>query len=143
MKVRCIWEHNGSDSLIYSADHIGAFARGESREIAESKLEREIQSYLRWKGGSDSGQSTSDCVVEIAQDCCSELNIADADSDVLFEDEKKPLTMEDYTELKALALKSAADFLRLYEAIPDKDERMVRYQLEKMTSIHHFFRSIS
>ena len=51
--------------------------------------------------------------------------------------------MEDYTELKALALKSAADFLRLYEAIPDKDERMVRYQLEKMTSIHHFFRSIS
>lgn len=28
---------------------------------------------------------------------------------------------EEYRELKALALKSAADFLRLYESIPDKD----------------------
>lgn len=119
IKVRCIWEHNGSDSLIYSADFIGAFTRGGSKDIAKAKMRREINAYLRWKNGEDTG--ISDVEVEIIQDQPSELNIADADSDVLFETEKAPLSMEEYRELKTLALKSAADFLTLYESIPDKD----------------------
>ena len=39
---------------------------------------------------------------------------------MLFESEKAPLTAEEYKKLKALALKSAKDFLALYESIPDK-----------------------
>lgn len=34
--------------------------------------------------------------------------------------EKEPLTRDEYKNLKALALKSAKDFLSLYESIPDK-----------------------
>lgn len=121
MKIRCVWEHNGSNSLIYASDFIGAFTRGGTKEIAEAKIRREIRSYLRWKnGGNDSG--ISDIEVQIIQDQPSDLNIADADSDVLFETEKDPLSMEEYLELKSLALKSAADFLALYESIPDKDK---------------------
>ena len=48
--------------------------------------------------------------------------ISDADSDVLFEEERKPLSGAEYEELKALALKSAQDFLDLYEAIPDREK---------------------
>lgn len=59
--------------------------------------------------------------VEIVQEKQSELNICDADSDVLFDEEKKSLTASEYEELKSLALKSAADFLCLYESIPDKN----------------------
>ena len=51
----------------------------------------------------------------------SELTIRDADSDVLFESEQPPLTTEEYEALKTLALKSAKDFLALYESIPDKN----------------------
>mgnify|MGYP000697727525 CR=1 FL=1 len=40
---------------------------------------------------------------------------------MLFESEKAPLTAEEYIKLKALALKSAQDFLALYDSVPDKN----------------------
>ena len=51
----------------------------------------------------------------------SELKIRDADSDIIFDSEKEPLTESEYEYLKALALKSAQDFLTLYSSVPDKD----------------------
>ena len=116
MKVYCVWEHNGNDTLLYAVDYIGAYTRGESLEIAKAKMPGEIVSYLKWLG-----DDTSDNIeVVITQEKDSELAIKDADSDVLFESEKAPLTADEYEKLKALALKSAKDFLALYESIPDK-----------------------
>ena len=116
MKVYCVWEHNGNDTLLYSVDYIGAYTRGESLEIAKAKMPSEIVSYLKWLG-----DDTSDNIeVVITQEKDSELVIEDADSDVLFESEKAPLTADEYEKLKALALKSAKDFLALYDSIPDK-----------------------
>ena len=116
MKVYCVWEHNGDDTLLYAVDYIGAYTRGESLEIAKAKMPGEIVSYLKWLG-----EDTSDNIeVVITQEKDSELAIKDADSDVLFESEKAPLTADEYEKLKALALKSAKDFLALYDSIPDK-----------------------
>lgn len=39
----------------------------------------------------------------------------------MFDAEKAPLVSEEYARLRALALKSASDFLALYESIPEKD----------------------
>ena len=121
MKIKCIWEHNGGDTLLYSDNIIGAFTRGESKEIALNKMPSEIISFLHWKG--DMIPDTAD--IEIIQEKTSELNIRDADSDIIFESEKTALTREEYNTLKALALKSAADFLRLYEAVPDKSRTLM------------------
>ena len=116
MKVYCVWKHNGNDTLLYAVDYIGAYTRGESLEIAKAKMPGEIVSYLKWLG-----EDTSDNIeVVITQEKDSELAIKDADSDVLFESEKAPLAADEYEKLKALALKSAKDFLSLYESIPDK-----------------------
>ena len=116
MKVYCVWEHNGDDTLLYAVDYIGAYTRGESLEIAKAKMPGEILSYLKWLG-----EDTSDNIeVVITQEKASDLAIKDADSDVLFESEKAPLTADEYEKLKALALKSAKDFLALYDSIPDK-----------------------
>lgn len=118
MKIRCVWEHNGSDSILYAENFAGAYTRGESKEIALQKMIREVESYLEWKGAAvpDSLETM------IVQEKASLLAISDADSDVLFEEEKRPLTRAEYEELKALALKSAQDFLDLYEAIPDRNK---------------------
>lgn len=116
MTINCVWEHNGNDTLLYAVDYIGAYTRGESLEIAKAKMPEEIASYLKWSG-EDAPESIEAVIVEEKE---SELNIKDADSDVLFETEKAPLTAEEYEKLKALALKSAKDFLALYESIPDK-----------------------
>ena len=116
MTINCVWEHNGNDTLLYAVDYIGAYTRGESLEIAKAKMPGEIISYLKWLG-----VDTSDNIeVVIAQEKASDLAIKDADSDVLFESEKAPLTADEYEKLKALALKSAKDFLALYDSIPDK-----------------------
>ena len=117
MIINCVWEHNGNDTLLYAVDYIGAYTRGENLEVAKAKMPQEIISYLRWCGK----EVTDSIEIVVAQEKDSELNIKDADSDVLFESEKVPLTAEEYINLKALALKSAKDFLFLYEAIPDKN----------------------
>ena len=116
MTINCVWEHNGTDTLLYAVDYIETYTRGESLEIAKAKMPGEIASYLKWSG-EDAPKSIEAVIVEEKE---SELNIKDADSDVLFESEKASITAEEYKKLKALALKSAKDFLALYESIPDK-----------------------
>ena len=49
MKIRCVWEHNGNDSLIYAENLAGAFTRGETREIALGKMEDEVKSFFGGK----------------------------------------------------------------------------------------------
>ena len=116
MTINCVWEHNGNDTLLYASDYIGAYTRGESLEIAKAKMPGEILSYIKWLG-----EDVTDSIeIIITQEKDSDLAIKDADSDVLFESEKAPLTTDEYEKLKALALKSAKDFLDLYESIPDK-----------------------
>lgn len=118
MIVQCIWEHNGSDTLLYARDCPGAFTRGAALEEASEKMPREIRAYLSWL----SLDAPETVTVEIAQEAPCDLQVRDADSDVLFEREKEPLTEGEYRSLKALALKSAEDFLSLYESIPNKDQ---------------------
>ena len=117
MKIRCVWEHNGDDSILYSDNLIGAFTRGRTKDIAMEKMAGEVRAYLHWRNGSE----PESLEIEIVQEKISELNISDADSDVLFEAEKGALGLAEYEELKALALRSAGDFLALYESIPDKN----------------------
>jgi hypothetical protein len=118
MRIRCVWEHNGNDTLMYSANYIGAFTRGKTKEIALAKMQQEVNTYLVWKGEIVPESITT----EIVQRKDSTLQICDADSDVLFDEEKNPLSIEEYTQLKELALKSAKDFLKLYDEIPDKNK---------------------
>ena len=118
MKVQCVWEHNGNDSLLYAVNYPGAFTRGSSREEALQKMPVEIDSFLRWAGE----PSQSGITLEIVQQKESGLTICDADSDVLFDAEKAALTMPEYRKLKALLLKSAQDFLTQYQAIPEKNK---------------------
>jgi hypothetical protein len=117
MKIECVWEHNGNDTLLYAANLPGVYARGSSLEIATEKLLPDVHSYLAWTGEPTPGNIT----VEILQDAACDLNIADADSDVLFHSERISLTFDEYMALKGLALKSAKDFFALYSAIPEID----------------------
>lgn len=114
--MKYVWEHNGNDTLLYSLDCIGAYTRGENLKIAIEKLKTEIESYSFWS----KQQFIIDDTVKILQEKSSDLNIADADSDIIFEQEKLSLTKEEYEKLKALVLKSAKDFHILYSSIEDK-----------------------
>ena len=116
--MKFVWEHNGNDTLLYSADCIGAYTRGETLDVAIGKMKTELDAYASW-----SHQSIEPHLkIDIIQEKNSDLRIADADSDVLFDCERPPLSLEEYAQLKALVLKSASDFYLLYTSIPDKNK---------------------
>ena len=121
MKVRCVWEHNGNDSILYADNFVGAFTRGETEQEAIRKMPAEICSYLKWTGE----ELTEPPEIEIEQEKASGLTISDADSDVLFDEERKPLSLVEYEALKSLALRSAQDLLALYQSVPDKDKSVL------------------
>lgn len=84
MIINCVWEHNGNDTLLYATNFVGAYTRGESLEIAKTKMPQEIVSYCSWLGMEAAGKTE----IVIVGEKCSELTIRDADSDVLFESEQ-------------------------------------------------------
>ena len=124
MKVNCVWEHNGNDSIIYANNYIGAFARGASKEEAMLKMPEEIRRFQLWRGE----EPLDNYEIDIVQEKESGLQVRDADSDVLFATEKDPLSAEEYQHLKTLAMKSAEDFYSLYNSFPDKHKSALPYR---------------
>jgi len=118
LSVKCVWEHNGDDTLLYSVDCVGAYTRGETLDAAKVKMTAEIKSYSLWRGI----PFETDQDILVVQEKESDLQIRDADSDVLFDTEKAPLSRAEYGLLKELALKSARDFHALYLSVPNKQE---------------------
>ena len=121
MKINCVWEHNGDDSLLYADNFVGAFTRGATKEEAVLKMPEEIRRFQLWRRETP----FHDYEIEIVQEKGSDLQIRDADSDVLFATEKEPLSVEEYRYLKSLALKSAKDFHTLYSSFPDKHKSVL------------------
>ena len=117
MKIRCVWEHHGGDSILFAENFIGAFTRGSSLEEAKLKMPEEIRRFQLWKGEA----LVEDPEIEIVQEKASCLQIRDADSDVLFDSEAEPLNAEEYGYLKSAVMKSAEDFQKLFDAFPDKN----------------------
>ncbi len=118
MKLSCAWEHNGNDSLLYFTDYPGAYTRGAFLDEALSKVGAELRAYLRWNGEPWPGEPEP----VIVQEKTSTLRIADADSDLLLDSERPPLTEAEYARLRDLALRSARDFHALFHAVPDPEK---------------------
>lgn len=122
MQIEAVDEFNQAGHLIYSANFIGAFVRGKTREEALQKFPSEIKQYCHWLGIDMADEKFT---VSIVLEKQSDLQICDADSDVLFESEIAPLTVEEYQKLRTLAMKSAMDFETLFRSIPIKDKSAI------------------
>ncbi len=121
MKIRVIDEYNDKGHLVYAENLPGAYVRGKSLDEAVKKLPDEVERYMLW-----AGMETYCAVPEhtVVQEKRSSLAVEDADSDVIFDSERRPMDMYSYMSLRKLALKSAEDFLLLYQSVPDKDSAL-------------------
>lgn len=135
-------EFNKDGYLIYSESFPGAYVRGKTQNEALAKFQNEIEQYCKWAEIDiiNDGQVKTNVVQEKE----SVLNICDADSDVIFDIERKRLMPMEYERLKCLVIKSACDFLRLYGSVPDKDvtcliERKTFYGLIPRTAREMYF----
>ena len=115
--VDCGWEHRGGDTILWAVDHAGAFARGASLEEAMQKLPQDLADWAQWTGGT----APEFCNIRITGERVSTLDVRDADSDVLMDKEKMPLTWGEYERLRDMALRSAERFQTLYDGVPDPD----------------------
>ena len=124
MLIKAVCEYNEEGCLVYAENFPGAFVRGRNYQNAIAKFPKEIETWLDWANGeSKSGEVFE---IELVQEKKNdELRICDADSDVIFDSEKEPLTREEYNRLKILALRSAMDFERMYDSIPNKKMNIV------------------
>ena len=123
MIVKAVCEYNEKGCLVYAENFPGAFVRGRNYENAIAKFPKEIESWLDWANGE--AKIDSPIEIELVQNKETELNVSDADSDIIFDSEREPLTKEEYQKLKILALRSAMDLERMYDSIPDKKMRIV------------------
>ena len=124
MIIKAVSEYNDEGCLVYAENFPGAFVRGRNYKNAIEKFPREIESYLDWANG----EAKIDSPIGIAlvqEKKIDDLKICDADSDVIFDSEREPLTKEEYNKLKILALRSAMDLERMYDSVPDKKMRIV------------------
>lgn len=124
MLIKAVCEYNDEGCLVYADNFPGAFVRGRNYHNAVAKFSKEIESWLDWAEGET--KSDEPVEIELIQEKKNpDLKICDADSDVIFDSEKKPLTKEEYQRLKILALRSAMDLERLYDSVPDKKMNIV------------------
>lgn len=110
-------EYSYKGFLLYSIDYVGAYTRDATLKAAIAKFNSEIAQYSKWRGLEYDGV----CVNTVVQRSLTDVDVSDADSDIILDSETLPLTMEEYITLRDLALKSAADFHNLYNSIPDKN----------------------
>lgn len=121
MKLEAVLEYNEHGCLVYLQNLPGAFARGRTKEEAFAKLPEEAARFEHWKTGKAlDANFEHGCEVFTVLKKESMLHVEDADSDIIFDSERLPLSFEEYAEQKALALKSARDFQALYDSAPDK-----------------------
>lgn len=115
--MKAALEYNDKGCLLWSLDCPGAFARGETREEAIAKLPADVEAFCRW-----AGWKLPDGAVKIIEKKYQpDLQVEDADSDLLLEHERQPLSRGEYEILRDLVMKSAADFDVLYAAVLNPD----------------------
>jgi len=115
--MKAALEYSDKGCMLYSLDCPGAFARGRDRKEAAAKLPADVIAFCLWAGW-DVPAGEVEIVEEKYQP---DLKVEDADSDMIFACERQSMTVEEYTVLRELVLKSARDFDTLYASIPDKD----------------------
>lgn len=114
--LRAVLEYNRDGALLYSVDAPGAFSRGATEVAAIMKLPEEVRKFRLWSGMELSGEG---CKVEVVQRHLTGLCVKDADSEVIFDSERAPMGAGEYEDMRALVIRSAADFARLYRSLPD------------------------
>lgn len=121
--IEVIAEYNERGAMLWADSYPGAFSRGETVSKALEKFPKALSQYAQWAHGAPlPNLAESDFVITHAYK--SDLHVEDADSDVLFPSERLPMDMTEYTQKKQLCLRSAQDFEKLLNSIPQKDRAL-------------------
>lgn len=117
--IRVAVEENHKGTMLHLVDMPGAFTRGKTLDEAMAKVMGEARMYQSWAGVNYKELKLLEYEVEIVQNETTNAQLDDGDTEILITRDKD-LDPDYFNQLKMLALKSAEDFQRLYDSIPDK-----------------------
>ena len=121
--IEVIAEYSDNGAMLWADAYPGAYARGETVSKALEKFPKALSVFSRWAYGVPMPDlAESDFVVTHAYK--TDLAVEDADGNVLFPSERLPMDMTEYTQKKQLCLRSAQDFEKLLNSIPQKDRAL-------------------
>ena len=121
--IEVIAEYSDKGAMLWADAYPGAYTRGETVSTALEKFPKALSEYAHWAHGAPLPDlAESDFVVTHAFRTA--LKVEDADSDVLFPSERLPMDMTEYTQKKQLCIRSAQDFEKLLNSIPQKDRAL-------------------
>ena len=90
--MNAVLEYGAAGCMLFSADCPGAYARAHTKQEAMAKLPADISAFCRWAGC----PAPPSMLVKVEQEVYQpELNVEDADGNVLFDRECLPLTQDE------------------------------------------------
>lgn len=116
-KLSVAFETNGKGFIGFVVELPGAFVRGKTEGEALSKINIEVNSYLRWLGYS----KTHNFEFQVIQRHLSNLMVEDADNEILLDADREYLDEKEFKELLNLVHYSGVSFFSLYESSVFKD----------------------
>jgi len=111
------FETNGKGYIGYIVELPGAYIRGRTEEEALAKINKEVDSYLKWL----KIKQMRDYETKTVQTHESSLMVEDADNEILLDADKTRLTEREFKSLTALVNFSGETFGRLYADSKLKD----------------------
>jgi hypothetical protein len=110
-------ETNGKGFIGFILEMPGAFVRGKTESEALIKVNPEANSYLKWLGIIEEREFKH----QVVQVHLSNLDINDADTEILLDADKDALSSSEFSELSNLVTYSGGIFLSLFEKSLYKD----------------------
>lgn len=118
--IRVAVEENHKGTMVHLIDTPGAFTRAKKLDDAIAKVIDETRMYESWVGKTYNELESLEYEVEVVQKEITNAQLDDGDTEILTLRDKD-LDPAYFNQLKMLALKSAVDFQKLYDSIPDKE----------------------
>jgi len=115
--VSIAFETNGRGYIGFIVELPGAFIRSRTEKEAIAKVNREVNSYLKWL----EIEQKPEYKIQVIQRHRSLLMVEDADNEILLEADKKTMDVEEFRNSLDLVWFSGETFLQLYTNTKFKD----------------------
>jgi len=124
-RISVALETNGRGFIGFIVQLQGAYVRGKTEEEALSKVDSEVGLYAKWLGA----EPPVHYDIHVSQRHTCTLTVEDADSEILLDDDKSPVSDHAFKEFCDLATYSGETFYALYRNAELEnwvDERRIR-----------------
>lgn len=120
MQIDVFAQHNQNGYILFSERFPGAYGRAETRLRAMEKLLGDVVRYAAWEGWPLSEEEH--LPVRVVEDTETACAVEQGQTDLIWPAECAPMQQAAFDRMHSAALRTAADFMRLFDSVRCKDQ---------------------